>query len=83
MCGHSYMFWAGKRAGWTSWGPSLGLGAWFVLEWRGGSGMLWDEFVELASPGTPDVTPDILVVHSGGNNLALRLGRVFDTAGHC
>ena len=31
--------------------------------------MLWDELVESVSQGTPNVLPDIVLIHLGGNDL--------------
>ena len=56
-------------------GHNLGLRGVAALEWTGRRGMLWDEFFELVSQGTPDVPPDILEIHLGCNDLAKRLGK--------
>lgn len=71
ICGHSYVFWAEKRALERSFGPQLGIPLEDAeLHWLGKSGMTWDQL-------TPTLlhtrrllgAPDILVVHLGGNDL--------------
>ena len=37
--------------------------------------MLWCKFLELASQGTPNVPPDILIVHLEENDLAQRMDK--------
>ncbi|XP_048340795.1 tumor susceptibility gene 101 protein isoform X2 [Sphaerodactylus townsendi] len=71
ICGHSYVFWAEKRALERSFGPQLGIPFEDAkLYWLGKSGMTWDQLTPTllhARRRLPD--PDILVVHLGGNDL--------------
>lgn len=71
ICGHSYVFWAEKRALERSFGPQLGIrledGK---LHWLGKSGMTWDQLIPTllhTRRRLPD--PDVLVIHLGGNDL--------------
>ena len=45
--------------------------------------MLWDGFLELASQGTPDVPPGIVLIHLSGNDLTQRGDKLLIIAGHC
>ncbi|XP_072475760.1 tumor susceptibility gene 101 protein isoform X1 [Notamacropus eugenii] len=76
ICGHSYVFWAEKRALKRSFGPQLGIRVEDAkLHWLGKSGMMWDQLIPTlihARRHLPD--PDVLVIHLGGNDLgAVRL----------
>ncbi|KAM9149268.1 tumor susceptibility gene 101 protein isoform 1-T1 [Pangshura tecta] len=71
ICGHSYVFWAEKRALVRSFGPQLGIRVEDAkLHWIGKSGMMWDQLIPTlfhARRRLPD--PDVLVIHLGGNDL--------------
>uniref|UniRef100_A0A8C8SKU3 Tumor susceptibility 101 n=1 Tax=Pelusios castaneus TaxID=367368 RepID=A0A8C8SKU3_9SAUR len=71
ICGHSYVFWAEKRALARSFGPQLGIRVEDAkLHWIGKSGMMWDQLISTvfhARRRLPD--PDVLVIHLGGNDL--------------
>ncbi|XP_038620735.1 tumor susceptibility gene 101 protein isoform X2 [Tachyglossus aculeatus] len=71
ICGHSYVFWAEKRALKRSFGPQLGIRVEDAkLHWLGKSGMMWDQLIPTLIQSRrrlPD--PDVLVVHLGGNDL--------------
>ncbi|XP_053159346.1 uncharacterized protein LOC128347973 isoform X2 [Hemicordylus capensis] len=74
--GHSYVFWASRRARQTSLGTQLGLAGAAQVEWMGRRGMLWDLFLPLLDEYiTAKGAPHILVVHLGGNDLGLLQGR--------
>nr|XP_034976522.1 tumor susceptibility gene 101 protein isoform X2 [Zootoca vivipara] len=72
ICGHSYVFWAEKRALERSFGPQLGIRLEDAkLHWLGKSGMTWDQLIPSLLHTRRRLTdPDILVVHLGGNDLA-------------
>ncbi|XP_074853881.1 uncharacterized protein LOC142014737 [Carettochelys insculpta] len=71
ICGHSYVFWAEKRALSRSFGPQLGIRVEDAkLHWIGKSGMMWDQLIPTllnTRKLLPD--PDVLVIHLGGNDL--------------
>ncbi|CAI5763300.1 susceptibility gene 101 isoform X1 [Podarcis lilfordi] len=71
ICGHSYVFWAEKRALERSFGPQLGIRLEDAkLHWLGKSGMTWDQLIPSLLHTRRRLTdPDILVVHLGGNDL--------------
>ncbi|XP_028588842.2 tumor susceptibility gene 101 protein isoform X2 [Podarcis muralis] len=71
ICGHSYVFWAEKRALERSFGPQLGIRLEDAkLHWLGKSGMTWDQLIPSLLRTRRRLTdPDILVVHLGGNDL--------------
>ncbi|XP_033009937.1 tumor susceptibility gene 101 protein isoform X2 [Lacerta agilis] len=71
ICGHSYVFWAEKRARERSFGPQLGIRLEDAkLHWLGKSGMTWDQLIPSLLHTRRRLTdPDILVVHLGGNDL--------------
>lgn len=71
ICGHSYVFWAEKRALERSFGPQLGIRLEDAkLHWLGKSGMVWDQLVPILLHTRRRLTdPDILVIHLGGNDL--------------
>ncbi|XP_023593445.1 tumor susceptibility gene 101 protein isoform X1 [Trichechus manatus latirostris] len=73
ICGHSYVFWAEKRALKRSFGSQLGISVEDArLHWIGKSGMMWDQLTPTlvhARRRLPD--PDVLVVHLGGNDLGV------------
>ena len=46
-----------------------------MVELKGWRGMWWEGFMELASQRSLYVALDILVMHLGGNDLALRSGK--------
>nr|XP_056707608.1 tumor susceptibility gene 101 protein isoform X2 [Euleptes europaea] len=71
ICGHSYVFWAEKRALERSFGPQLGIPLEDAkLHWLGKSGMTWDQLMPTLLHKRRRLSdPDILVVHLGGNDL--------------
>lgn len=71
ICGHSYVFWAEKRALERSFGIQLGIPvADAKLHWLGKSGMTWDQLIPTLLHTRRRLTdPDVLVVHLGGNDL--------------
>ncbi|KAL7992135.1 hypothetical protein Chor_016391 [Crotalus horridus] len=73
ICGHSYVFWAEKRALDRSFVPQLGIRLEDAkLHWLGKSGMMWDQLVPTLLHTRRRLTdPDILVIHLGGNDLGI------------
>ncbi|XP_044281655.1 tumor susceptibility gene 101 protein isoform X2 [Varanus komodoensis] len=71
ICGHSYVFWAEKRALERSFGTQLGIRLDDAkLHWLGKSGMTWDQLIPTLLHTRRRLTdPDVLVIHLGGNDL--------------
>lgn len=71
LIGHSYIFWAAKFAARSSWGQNLGLRASALLHWRGRQEMCRAEFLDVAVREAQGWSPDVLLVHLGGNDLSM------------
>ncbi|XP_062994184.1 uncharacterized protein LOC134406607 [Elgaria multicarinata webbii] len=74
ICGHSMVFWAGRRAATSSFGTQLGFSQLANIQWLGRCGMRWERllptlFQAAASP------PQVLIIHLGGNDLGLLKGK--------
>ncbi|XP_067322976.1 uncharacterized protein [Anolis sagrei] len=75
VCGHSYVFWAGREALRTAYGQHLGLASTAAVEWRGRRGLRWDGLCPLLFNAGSVLPPDVLVIHLGGNDLGLLTGK--------
>ncbi|XP_061463786.1 uncharacterized protein LOC133389964 [Rhineura floridana] len=76
LCGHSMMFWAGRRAAKSRFGTQLGLSQWAAVRWLGRRGMRWDGLLPaLFQPAVEVAAPQVLVIHLGGNDLGLLKGK--------
>ena len=71
ILGHSFVFWARKRAASRTYSENLGLDpSAFSIHWFGRRGMLWGDLIfELSRLYTLFSPPDILIVHLGGNDV--------------
>ncbi|XP_062982762.1 uncharacterized protein LOC134398982 isoform X1 [Elgaria multicarinata webbii] len=74
ICGHSMVFWAGRRAANSSIGTQLGFSQLANIQWLGRRGMRWERllptlFQAAASP------PQVLIIHLGGNDLGFLKGK--------
>ncbi|XP_040181424.1 uncharacterized protein LOC120915190 [Rana temporaria] len=71
ILGHSFIFWAQKRAADRTYSENLGLDpSIFKVNWYGRRGMVWDDLVfELGRLYAVFPPPDILVLHLGGNDI--------------
>ncbi|XP_067322150.1 uncharacterized protein [Anolis sagrei] len=75
VCGHSYVHWAERYARNSSFGQHLGCASTALVEWKGVRGLRWDGLVPLLFQDRSRPTPDVLVLHIGGNDLGLLNGR--------
>ncbi|XP_061489540.1 uncharacterized protein LOC133387851 isoform X2 [Rhineura floridana] len=76
LCGHSMVFWAGRRAAKSRFGTQLGLSQCAAVRWLGRRGMRWDGLLPaLFQPAVELVVPQVLVIHLGGNDLGLLKGK--------
>ncbi|XP_062987668.1 uncharacterized protein LOC134402235 isoform X1 [Elgaria multicarinata webbii] len=72
VCGHSFIFWAGRRAARTSMGSQLGLSRIASVQWLGKRGMKWEHLLNtLFQQRVRSPPPQVLLVHLGGNDLGL------------
>ena len=76
MVGHSFIKWAAIHANKRHFGNNLGLTDRGVqITWRGKGGMLWSDLRQVLNEMvTGGVTPDVLVLHLGENDLGNRRG---------
>ncbi|XP_061485680.1 uncharacterized protein LOC133386070 [Rhineura floridana] len=66
LCGHSMVFWAGRRAAKSRFGMQLGLSQWALVHWLGRRGMRWDGLLPaLFQPAVERAVPQFLVIHLG------------------
>ncbi|KAG8442193.1 hypothetical protein GDO86_004498 [Hymenochirus boettgeri] len=69
LIGHSYLFWAARRAEIRPGGRNLGFTA-AALEWKGIRGMSWWQVLpEAVEISRRDRGPLVLVIHAAGNDL--------------
>ncbi|KAE8615065.1 hypothetical protein XENTR_v10008398 [Xenopus tropicalis] len=73
ILGHSYVYWAARRASIRSYGRQLGFPESTVrARWRGIRGLLWQqilpEFLQLQGITTG---PKVIVIHAGGNDMGM------------
>ncbi|XP_073419123.1 uncharacterized protein [Dendrobates tinctorius] len=74
VLGHSFIYWAGKRAEIRPGGKNFKLPR-IQVNWRGIRGLLWDQiFPELVKISKMAKRPLILVLHAGGNDLCKTTG---------
>ncbi|XP_077137893.1 uncharacterized protein LOC143804036 [Ranitomeya variabilis] len=72
VVGHSYIYWAKKRAEQRPGGVNLGFRN-VVVNWRGIRGLQWEKiFPEVINIAKRAKGPVILVLHAGGNDLGKR-----------
>ncbi|KAM4019920.1 uncharacterized protein ACNLHF_000525 [Anomaloglossus baeobatrachus] len=72
LLGHSYIFWAGQRAENRPGGRALGFRG-FEVNWRGVRGLIWPQVIpEVVEIARSALTPVVLVIHAGGNDLGAR-----------
>ncbi|XP_069585212.1 uncharacterized protein [Ranitomeya imitator] len=70
IVGHSYIYWAARRAELCPGGRSLGFNDVDVI-WRGLRGMMWSQVLpEIVHISRVASSPTIVVIHAGGNDLA-------------
>lgn len=71
IVGHSFVFWAQQRAAHRIYSENLGLDpSSFRIHWYGRRGMLWEDLVfELGRLYALYTSPDIIVIHLGGNDI--------------
>ncbi|XP_069601439.1 uncharacterized protein [Ranitomeya imitator] len=70
IVGHSYIYWAARRAELGPGGRSLGFNDVDVL-WSGLRGMMWSQVLpEVVHIARVASSPTIVVIHAGGNDLA-------------
>ncbi|CAJ0931019.1 unnamed protein product, partial [Ranitomeya imitator] len=70
IVGHSYVYWAARRAELGPGGRSLGFNDVDVI-WRGMRGMMWSQVLpEVVHIARVASSPTIVVIHAGGNDLA-------------
>ncbi|CAJ0940265.1 unnamed protein product [Ranitomeya imitator] len=70
IVGHSYIYWAARRAELCPGGRSLGFDDVDVI-WRGLRGMMWSQVLpEVVHIARVASSPTIVVIHAGGNDLA-------------
>ncbi|XP_077148455.1 uncharacterized protein LOC143809219 [Ranitomeya variabilis] len=70
IVGHSYIYWAARRAEACPGGRSLGLHDVDVI-WRGLRGMMWSQVLpEIVHISRMASSPTIVLIHAGGNDLA-------------
>ncbi|XP_070593938.1 uncharacterized protein [Erythrolamprus reginae] len=75
LCGHSMIFWAGRRVATSHWGTQLALSRHAKVEWLGRRGLHWDGLLPLLSGSSGGrAEPGVLVLHLGGNDLGLLKG---------
>lgn len=77
ILGRSYVYWGARRADVRRGGRLLGLTEGEgVVRWIGIPGMLWSRVVpEMHKFASLDRTPDVVVIHAGGNDLGIRCAR--------
>ncbi|XP_061489507.1 uncharacterized protein LOC133387832 isoform X3 [Rhineura floridana] len=74
LCGHSMIFWAGRRAVKSRIGTQLGLSQWASVRWLGRRGMRWDGLLPtLFQSAVDQAVPQLLVIHLGGRDKQLSL----------
>ncbi|KAM4048700.1 uncharacterized protein ACNLHF_008077 [Anomaloglossus baeobatrachus] len=72
LLGHSYIFWAGQRAENRPGGRALGFRG-FEVNWRGIRGLIWPQVLpEVVGIARSALSPVVLVIHAGGNDLGSR-----------
>lgn len=71
IVGHSYIFWAQKRAADRIYSENLGLDpSLFCINWHGLRGVVWYDLIfELGRLYASSPPPNILIVHLGGNDI--------------
>ncbi|CAJ0957776.1 unnamed protein product [Ranitomeya imitator] len=68
--GHSYIYWAARRAELCPGGRSLGFTDLDVI-WRGTRGLIWSQVLpEVGRIARGASSPTVVVIHAGGNDLA-------------
>ncbi|XP_062972038.1 uncharacterized protein LOC134392018 isoform X2 [Elgaria multicarinata webbii] len=76
ICGHSMVFWAGRRAATSSFGSQLGFSQRANIQWLGRRGMRWERLLPTLFQDTPAAAPpQVLIIHLGGNDLGLLKGK--------
>ncbi|XP_062986094.1 uncharacterized protein LOC134401275 [Elgaria multicarinata webbii] len=76
ICGHSYVFWAGRRASSTAVGTQLGLSRIAHVQWMGKRGMRWEHLPSmLFQPRVAFPPPQVLLIHLGGNDMGVLTGK--------
>ncbi|KAM4013588.1 uncharacterized protein ACNLHF_003677 [Anomaloglossus baeobatrachus] len=80
LLGHSYIFWAGQRAAYRPGGRHLGFRG-LDVHWRGIRGLMWPQVLpEVVGIAQVAVSPVILLIHAGGNDLcSSRLAKLLTT----
>ncbi|CAJ0949968.1 unnamed protein product [Ranitomeya imitator] len=70
LVGHSYIYWAARRAELCPGGRSLGFTGMDVI-WRGTRGLTWSQVLpEVVRIVRVASSPTVVVIHAGGNDLA-------------
>ena len=76
IVGHSIVFWAGKYATNSGWGPNLGLDDNVHIHWSGHRGLRWPALIRTVAVAVHQIgIPSLLIVQLGENDLPRSTGR--------